>query len=86
MTTRTFALSVEQRAIPICSYNAKRTELKVFNLAGNTVYILSAQSQEYTEGYPVTSAIPYEAVNPTDELWIVSATGTNDVRVKISSY
>jgi len=85
MTTRTFALSVGTTVIPLCSYDAKRTELKVFNLSSNTVYILSAQTQAYTEGYPVTAALPYDSSDPKEKLWIVAETGTNDVRVKISS-
>lgn len=85
MVTRTFNISVGVEVISLCAANVKRTSIKVFNLADNTVYILSAQNQVYTDGYPVTSAIPYEDVLCTDRLWIVAATGTNDVRVIITS-
>jgi hypothetical protein len=85
MVTRSFKLSISTEVKSLCAKNPKRTSLKVFNTAGNTVYILSAQDQAYTDGYPVTATIPYEDVLCTDRLWIVASTGTNDVRVIITS-
>jgi hypothetical protein len=85
MATRTFKLSVTDVAQQLCADDPKRKSLKVFDLSSNTVYITSAQNMPYTEGYPVTATIPYENKECKKRLWIIAATGTNDVRVQIDS-
>lgn len=85
ITSRTFALSVTTTAQQLCGKDLKRKSLKVFNLASNTVYITTAQPQLYTDGYPVTAALPYENKECKERLWIIASTGTNDVRVQVDS-
>jgi hypothetical protein len=86
MATRTYALSVTTTIQQLCGADKKRRQIMVFNLGSNTVYICSAQNMLYTDGYPVlASSNPYKNKECTSELWIIAATGTNDVRVQVDS-
>lgn len=72
---------------PLASYNAKRRTLSIFNI-GTTDYVLFSQNigKISSEGYPVlvnTSAtlVRIEGDEPELDYWIVSNSGTQEVRV-----
>lgn len=62
--------------------NPKRAGLLVVNNGTGTVYILSGQSQKYTDGIPVGTSEPYDNDTTTAALWIIASSGSQDVRVE----
>lgn len=81
--TRTFAIPVTTKVKQLCAYDEKRTCVFIYNNGDNTVYILSKQNMKYTDGIPVAASGTYRNNSTYAELWIVAATGTNDVRVQV---
>lgn len=79
----THALSVTSTVAELCKENPTRTRLFVYNLGAQVVYILSAQNLKSTDGIPVAASTgTYENKSTTAPMWIVAASGTNDVRVE----
>ena len=85
MTSKTYALSVAQVPKDLCAANLKRKSLKVAIIGSNTAYILSEQTQNAADGYPVTATLPYENKECKSRLWVITDTGTNSVRVQVDS-
>jgi YVTN family beta-propeller protein len=79
----TYALSVDTQVIQLAKENPTRKRLYVANLGSNAVYVLSAQNLKYTDGIPVAASTgTYKNKTTTAAMWIVAATGSNDVRVE----
>ncbi len=79
----TYAISVTTTVKELCKENPSRTRLLVKNTGSAIVYVLSAQSLKSTDGYPVAATTgEYENKSTTAAMWIVAASGTNDVRVE----
>ena len=58
-----------------------RKGILVYNNGTETVYILGAKGQTSTDGIPLAAGASYEDDTSTGELFIVAASGTQDVRV-----
>jgi hypothetical protein len=79
---RTFALTVTTAVQKLVGKNSTRTGLLVYNNGTATVYILSAQNLTSADGIPVAAGASYENNETTAELWIVAASGSQNVRVE----
>jgi len=79
----TYPLSVGTTVKQLCKENPTRTRLFVYNTGSAIVYILSAQNKTSADGIPVAATTgTYENKTTTAAMWIVAASGTNDVRVE----
>jgi len=81
--TRTFKLDVTTKVAQLCAEDPKRKAILVYNNGSAAVYILSAQNQTASDGIPVAAGSSYTNDTTTAELWIVAASGTQNVRVQI---
>jgi len=81
--TRTFKLPVTTQAVQLVAKDSKRARLIVYNNGSATVYILSAQNMTTSDGIPVAAGTSYTNDTTTAELYIVAASGTQDVRVQV---
>jgi len=80
---RTFALSVTTDVKELVKKNLSRTRVYVCNTGSAIVYVLSAQNLKATDGIPVAATTgTYENKTTTGPMWVVAASGTNDVRVE----
>ena len=84
-STRIFKLNVTTKTIQLCAKNPKRTGLLVVNNSSVVVYILSAQNQSASDGIPIAAGASYTNDTTTAELFIIAASGTQDVRVEVDS-
>ena len=80
--SRTFSLTVTTTSQKFVSKNPTRTGLLVYNNGSVTVYITSAQNLTSSDGIPVAAGAEYDNDDTTAELWIVAASGSQNVRVE----
>ena len=79
----TYPLSVTTVVKQLVKENPSRTRLFIQNTGSAIVYVLSAQNLKSTDGIPVAATTgTYENKSTTAAMWIVAASGTNDVRVE----
>lgn len=83
--TRTFRLKVTTKVMQLVSKNPKRCNVLVYNVEDETVYVLSAQNLKAADGIPVVAGATYTNDTTTARLYIVAASGTQDVRVQVDS-
>lgn len=80
--SRTFPLTVTTTPQKLVSKNPTRTGLLVYNNGSVAVYIISAQNLTSSDGIPVAAGASYDNDDTTAELWIVAASGSQNVRVE----
>lgn len=81
--TITYAISVTTTVKELVKENLSRRRLLVHNAGSAIVYILSAQNLTAASGIPVAATTgTYENKTTTAPMWIIAASGTNDVRVE----
>jgi len=82
--TRTFAQLVTTKVQQLCAEDPNRICIFVQNLGSAPIYILSAQNMTAADGIQVAAnGGTYKNDTTTAPLWIVAASGTNDVRVQV---
>lgn len=80
---RISTLSVGTEVKQLVKADPTRRRLYVYNTGAAVVYILSAQNKTSADGIPVAATTgTYENKTTTGPMWIVGASGTNDVRVE----
>jgi hypothetical protein len=79
---RTYSVSVTTTAVRVCTADPKRKHLKILETLGVTAYLTDAQNKAATEGYPVSSTLPFETDHGQGEYWAITAAGTASLRVE----
>lgn len=83
--SRTFAITAKTEAQQLCAANPNRRGLLIANNGDGTVYLLSAQNLKYTDGIPILKQTNYSNDYSTNAYWIITSTGTQDIRVEVVS-
>ena len=79
---RIYSVSVTTTAKLVCDADPKRKHLKILETAGVTAYLVDAQNRAATEGYPVSSTLPFETDWGQGEYWALTASSTATLRVE----
>jgi hypothetical protein len=82
-STRIFAFTVTAKAKAVVSKDVRRKCFYIYNNGSESVYLLSAQNQKYTDGIPIAASGDYENDSSTAAFWLISASGSVDVRVEV---
>jgi len=79
---RTYSVSVSTTVVLVCRADPGRKHLKIIETLGVTAYLLDRQNLAATEGYPVSSTLPFETDHGQGEYWAITAAGTANLRVE----